>query len=103
MIEPSFRGASRAGRSRVRRLVEEGDDLRFDDGEEGVVAQSRQQAVGDAQHAPLALAAANVSAAHKLPMADSIIYATAQAFNATLWTQDADFDGLPGVRFFARV
>lgn len=51
--------------------------------------------------APLALAAANVSSAHKLPMADSIIYATALAFSATLWTQDADFKDLPGVRFRA--
>ena len=51
--------------------------------------------------APIALAAANVSAAHKLPMADSIIYATARAFAATLWTQDADFKDLPGVRFRA--
>ena len=35
----------------------------------------------------------------KLPLADSIIYATAQAHGATLWTQDAHFDGLPGVRY----
>ena len=51
--------------------------------------------------APLALAAANVSAVTKLPMADSIIYATARAFAATLWTQDADFKDLPGVRYRA--
>ncbi len=42
---------------------------------------------------PLALAAA----ANGLPMADSLIYATAQQHDAVLWTQDAHFEGLPGV------
>ena len=51
--------------------------------------------------APLALSAATFSDAHKLPMADSIIYVTARAFDATLWTQDADFKHLPHVRFRA--
>ena len=37
-----------------------------------------------------------------LPLADSLIYATAQAHNAILWTQDAHFEGLPGVRYFAK-
>jgi predicted nucleic acid-binding protein len=37
-----------------------------------------------------------------LPMADSLIYATARAKGAELWTQDAHFKGLPGVRFFER-
>ena len=37
-----------------------------------------------------------------LPLADSLIYATAQRYAATLWTQDDDFDGLPGVRYFPR-
>jgi predicted nucleic acid-binding protein len=48
--------------------------------------------------ASLALSAATLSVAHKLPMADSIMYATARAFGATLWTQDADFEHLPRVR-----
>jgi predicted nucleic acid-binding protein len=48
---------------------------------------------------PLALAAASLSVAHRLPMADSIMYATARAFDAVLWTQDADFEGLPGVKY----
>ena len=47
---------------------------------------------------PLALAATR----HALPLADSLIYATAQAHQAELWTQDAHFDGLPGVRYFAK-
>lgn len=50
----------------------------------------------------LALSAAKVGVEYKLPLADSIIFATAQQFNATLWTTDADFDGLPGVRFFRK-
>jgi toxin FitB len=52
--------------------------------------------------ARLALAAASLGAQHKLPMADSVIYATARAHEATLWTQDADFEGLPNVRFRPR-
>ena len=49
--------------------------------------------------ASIALLAARVSVDHKLPLADSIILATALANNAVLWTQDADFDGLPGVQY----
>lgn len=44
-----------------------------------------------------------LEAAHlKLPLANSIIYATALRYNATLWTQDDHFVDLPNVRFFAR-
>ena len=42
------------------------------------------------------------SARYSLPMADSIIYATALRFEAMLWTQDDDFKKLPNVRYFAR-
>ncbi|RYF66983.1 MAG: type II toxin-antitoxin system VapC family toxin, partial [Comamonadaceae bacterium] len=31
-----------------------------------------------------------------------LIYATAQSRHATLWTQDAHFDGLPGVKYFPK-
>ena len=37
-----------------------------------------------------------------LPMADSLIYATAQAHGAVVWTQDAHFDGLASVRYFQK-
>lgn len=50
--------------------------------------------------AALALRAASVSLLHHLPMVDSIIYATAQQAGAEVWTQDANFEGLPGVRYF---
>lgn len=42
------------------------------------------------------------AAVNGLPMADSLIYATAQLHGAELWTQDAHFDGLPGVKYFAK-
>lgn len=48
---------------------------------------------------PLSLAAAKVSLQHRLPMADSIMLATARAFDATLWTQDSDFEHVPGVKY----
>ena len=49
--------------------------------------------------AALALAAAKVGVETKLPLADSIILATARRFNATVWTQDEDFDGLEKVKY----
>ena len=50
----------------------------------------------------VALSAARISLDLGLPMADSIMLATARAYEATLWTQDADFEGVPGVRFVPR-
>jgi predicted nucleic acid-binding protein len=50
----------------------------------------------------IALHAAQLAIAHKLPMADAMILATARACGATLWTQDADFDGIEGVRYRAK-
>jgi toxin FitB len=50
--------------------------------------------------AALALRAAALGLRHKLPLADSIIYATAQAARAIVWTQDADFERLDGVRYW---
>jgi predicted nucleic acid-binding protein len=50
----------------------------------------------------IALQASKLSLDYKLPLADSIILATAHINNAVLWTQDEDFDGLPGVRYKAK-
>jgi toxin FitB len=47
----------------------------------------------------VALKAALISLKHNLHMADSFIYATAQAFGATLWTQDEHFKDLPQVKY----
>jgi predicted nucleic acid-binding protein len=46
----------------------------------------------------LAFDAAELSVATKLALADSIMLATARTHGAELWTQDADFEGLAGVR-----
>ena len=51
----------------------------------------------------LAIDAATFGVQHKLPLADSIIFATAQKHNAKLWTQDNDFEGLQGVEYFRKV
>jgi predicted nucleic acid-binding protein len=50
----------------------------------------------------LALLAAELSYELKLPLADSIILATARAHNATLWTQDEHFKGLEGVKYIEK-
>jgi len=50
----------------------------------------------------LAMEAATLGCELKLPMADSVVLATARAFDATLWTQDAHFDSMPGVQYFER-
>jgi len=50
----------------------------------------------------LALRASKLSLQHKLPMADSIIFATAKQYNATIWTQDIDFKDIPGVNYFPK-
>ncbi len=50
----------------------------------------------------IALIAAKLSAELKLPMADSIMLATARECQATLWTQDADFEGMKGVKYFSK-
>jgi toxin FitB len=50
--------------------------------------------------ATLALSAANISHSFKIPMADSIVYATARLFQAELWTQDEHFKGLEAVHYF---
>ncbi len=49
--------------------------------------------------ADLALAAARLSVSERLPLADSVMLATARAHRATFWTQDADFEGRQGVRY----
>ena len=50
----------------------------------------------------LAMDAAKYGVLHKLPLADSIIFATAQKYAAVLWTQDNDFEGLENVRYISK-
>jgi len=51
----------------------------------------------------LAIDAAVFGLKYKLPLADSIIYATGNKFSAVVWTQDADFKALPNVNYFPKV
>jgi predicted nucleic acid-binding protein len=49
-----------------------------------------------------AIAASKLSMEHNLPMADSIILATAKEFVATIWTQDSDFKDIDSVKYFPK-
>lgn len=79
---------------RIIQQRDEGDALQ-------AVAMMQQGRVVDFS-SPLALSAVRLSLEHTLRMADSILLATARAHGATLWTQDADFEGVPGVRFIPK-
>ncbi len=50
----------------------------------------------------LAIYAAQYGVEYKLPLADSIIYATAKKYNALIWTQDIDFKSLEGVKYYSK-
>jgi predicted nucleic acid-binding protein len=52
--------------------------------------------------ATTAISAAKLSGDLRLPMADSIILATARMTGATLWTQDVDFAAMEGVKYVAK-
>ena len=65
------------------------------------VAQMMRGRVVDLD-AELAVAAAALSAETGLAMADSVVLATARDADATLWTQDSDFEGMDGVEFRRR-
>ena len=79
---------------RVLQQRDEGDALR-------AVVVMQQGLVVDLD-VRLALNAARLSIDTRLPMADSVVLATARLHGAVLWTQDADFDGVPGVRYRPR-
>ena len=76
---------------RVLQQRNEGDALQ-------AVAVMQQGEVVDLD-ARIALSASRISLEYKLPMADSVVLATARAHGATLWTQDADLKDLPGVQY----
>ncbi len=79
---------------RVLQQRTEGDALQ-------AVAAMRQGHMVDLD-TPIALRAAKLSVELHLPLADSVILATARSSNATLWTQDADFKEIPGVQYRPR-
>lgn len=64
----------------------------------GVLQQGQVIAIDEI----IATNAAKLSYELKLPMADSIILATARQENAMLWTQDSDFKNIPGVKYFKK-
>lgn len=79
-----------------RVMTQRGEDVALE-----AIAMMRQGRVVPLDDA-LALDAARLSVQHRLPMADSIILATAHAHRATLWTQDADFENVAGVRYLPK-
>jgi toxin FitB len=74
---------------------------RSEDGALRAIAVMEQGSVVDLDRAT-AIEAARLSILHHIAMADSVMLATAQRHRATLWTQDSDFDGLPGVKYYAK-
>jgi uncharacterized protein with PIN domain len=52
--------------------------------------------------ASLALIAAKAAIDHNLPLADSMVYATAILVEGVVWTQDDDFEDLPNVRYYPK-
>jgi predicted nucleic acid-binding protein len=79
---------------RVTQQRSEDDALR-------AIAVMEQGRVVDLDRAT-ALEAARLSIEHGIAMADSMMLATAYRYRATLWTQDSDFEGLQGTRYFAK-
>jgi predicted nucleic acid-binding protein len=77
-------------------LIEKGEDTALK-----IIAHMKLGKIVDLD-LDLALSAGSVSRHTKLPLADSIILATAQKYGATLWTLDSDFKGLPRVKYFAK-
>jgi predicted nucleic acid-binding protein len=67
------------------------------------VTQAMRSGIVVAIDEEIAISAADLFIKHKLPLADSLIYAVALAHKATLWTQDQHFEGLPQVRYFPKI
>lgn len=65
-------------------------------------AAAMQQGLVVPLDADLATSAARLSLREKLPLADSIMLATARTHGATLWSQDKDFESIPGVKYVAK-
>lgn len=79
-----------------RVFVQRGEDSALQ-----AVALMQQGRVVDLDLA-LSLKAAKLAIEIGLPLADSIILATARTWNAVLWTQDADFKGIEGIKYFTK-
>jgi predicted nucleic acid-binding protein len=77
-------------------LVEKGEEYALD------VVSYTQTGVVVELNAGLSLSAAQISRIHKLPMADSIIYAVSLQRSAVLFTCDKHFKNIPGIRYFPK-
>lgn len=80
-----------------KRVLQQRDE---DDALQAIVAM--QQGMRVNLDNTLALSAAKISLAMKIPMADSIILATARYYDAILWTQDSDFEGIKDVQYIEK-
>jgi len=65
------------------------------------IALMKQGKVADLT-AEIALEAAKISHDHKIPMADSVVLATARTYEATIWTMDSDLKKFDRVKFFQK-
>ena len=74
---------------------------RNEDGALQAIALMHQGLVVDLTSS-IALDAAKIGAQLKLPLADSVILATARTHAAVIFTQDEDFKGIKGVRYTER-
>ena len=83
----------------IETLAANAADDPFDESQSLQAVAVMQQGTVVDLNSTLALGSARISVDLGLPMADSIMLAAARAFGATLWTQDADFEGIEGVRY----
>lgn len=65
------------------------------------VALMQQGAVVDLTSS-ISILAAKINLELIMPMADSIVLATGRVYEATIWTQDSDFEGIDGVQYVPR-
>ena len=77
-------------------LREKGEDEAL----QAVAIMKQGQEVG--LNSNIAIQAAKTSFALKVPMADAVILTTARIYQATVWTQNDDFAGINGVKYFLK-
>jgi len=77
-------------------LAEKGEEYALD------VVSYMQNGTVIELNADLSLSAAEISRKHKLPMADSIIYATSLHYSAVIFSCDKHFKDFPGIRYFPK-
>ena len=78
-------------------LAEKGEEYALD------VVSYKQTGKVVELNAGLSLTAAQISRKHKLPMADSIVYATSLHYSAVIFTCDKHFKDIPDIRYFPKI